>query len=180
MGKHITSSALEMNIQVARQHPLDGYLVGACGQTVSNTGFDIKPKELVAGVVRRRPHLVKLIAKRLEPSQRAETVILFRSKGPAVVEVVSHSPRRVVLQIAEAAGIVRVEDRVVDHVPCMQMQPDDRPDLGGNRSRLPIAPVDAELKVGSVEKFVVVCVGPYKQLANLEAVERRAVVRGVG
>src|SRR6185312_14725388 len=163
MGKHITSSALEMNIQVARQHPLDGYLVGACGQTVSNTGFDIKPKELVAGVVRRRPHLVKLIAKRLEPSQRAETVILFRSKGPAVVEVVSHAPRR-----------------VVDHVPCMQMQPDDRPDLGGNRSRLPIAPVDAELKVGSVEKFVVVCVGPYKQLANLEAVERRAVVRGVG
>ena len=58
----------------------------------------------------------------------------------------------------------------------MQVHPDDRPDLGGNVSGLPILMVDAELKVGGVEELVVVGVGPDEELADLEAVERAAVV----
>ena len=55
---------------------------------------------------------MKLIGKLVEPVQRTEPVIFFAGKGPSVVEVISYSPRWIVLKIAESARVVRIEDRI--------------------------------------------------------------------
>ncbi len=94
---------------------------------------------------------MQLLVERLEAVQRAEAVIFFGGKGPAVVEVVSNASGRVVLEIAGAAGIVRIEDGVVNDVPRVQMKTNDRPDFGGNRSGLPVVLIDAEFKIDGVK-----------------------------
>ena len=96
---------------------------------------------------------MKLIRKWQESVQRAEAVILFRGNGPPIVEVVRHSPRGIVLQVSKSPGIVSVDNRVVDEIPLMQVQTHDRPDLGGNGPGLPVAVIDAKLKL------VVRCLG---------------------
>jgi len=61
----------------------------------------------------------------------------------------------------------------------MQVQPDNRPDLGGDASFLPVQGVDAELIIEPVEEGAAVGVGPDTQLAEFEAVDGCSVVHRV-
>lgn len=61
----------------------------------------------------------------------------------------------------------------------MQVQPDNRPDLGADASVLPVKGVDAELVIDSVKECVVVSVGPDKQLADFKAVDGCGVVHPI-
>ena len=103
---------------------------------------------------------MKLLVVWDEIAQRAETVVLFNGDGPVAVYVVSHSSRWIILKATDPPLIVRVDNRVVNEIPWMQVQPYDRPDLGGNGAGLPIGLVDAELKIESVEEFVVMSMRP--------------------
>lgn len=112
-------------------------------------------------------------------AQWAEAIVLLNSKGPVIIQVVSDSPGGIVLEVTQASGVVGVDDRVVNEIPWMQVHADDRPDLGRDAPVFPVAGVDTELKIDSVEEFAVMCVGPDEQFPQLEAVDLRTVVRRV-
>ena len=63
------------------------------------------------------------------------------------------------LQVAKSAGIVRVDNRVINEIPWMKMESHDGPDLGGNCPGLPVVVIDAELEIGCIEEGVVMSVG---------------------
>jgi hypothetical protein len=73
--------------------------------------------------------------------------------------VVRYPSRWVVLKVLKPPGIVCVENGIVDQIPRMKVQPDDRPYLGSNRFGLPIVVVDAKLEIGCINKGVIVSVG---------------------
>ncbi len=116
----------------------------------------------------------------VEAVEGAEAVILFCGEGPAVVEVVGYSAGWVELEAAWSAGVVGIDDGVVDDVPGAEVEAEDGADFRGDGAGLPVAAVDAEFEVGGVDEFVVLRVGADEELADLEAVDGGAVVGGVG
>src|SRR5579863_337741 len=164
-------------VQIARDHQLEGQLVGTCGHADSHASLDIKS---LGAVIYHGPDLVKLLRYGKEFVQRTEVGILFGGHGPFVVQVVRNAGRGNVFEMLDPANVVGVHDGVVDDVPRMQMDTDDRPDLGGDAPGFPVVVVDAELEVDAVKEEVILGVGAHEQFSQLEAVDGGAAPAGDG
>src|SRR5580704_15953027 len=98
---------------------------------------------------------MKLLVLWHERAQAAEAIVLFERDGPAIVQVVSDAAGWIVFESFQAAGVIRIDNRVVDQIPPGEMKSDEPAELRSNPPRFPVKSVYAELEVESVKEFVV-------------------------
>src|SRR5690242_2836963 len=99
---------------------------------------------------------MKLLIARHKTAQRTEAIVLLDRNRPFFRQVVCNSTGWIVLEAFESAGVIGIENWIVDEVPSLQMHADYRPNLGRDALRLPVAGVHAEFKVHSVKQLAVV------------------------
>src|SRR6185437_8017161 len=99
-----------LRVDISRYHQLQGPSVGAGRQTQPRARFDIPD---FAVPIESAPHLMKLIVQVWEVVEAPESVVLFGSHVPSVVDVVYQTSRGIVLKASQPPGVVRIGDWVV-------------------------------------------------------------------
>src|SRR5579864_1906000 len=113
-----------MSIQVAGEHDLQRQSIRASSPAYADASLDIHEAAIS---IHDSPGFVKLVMKRNNVAQLAESVVLLGCDGPTLRDVVGNATGRVELHALYASGVVGVQDGVVDEVPAAQVNADNRP-----------------------------------------------------
>src|SRR5262245_15923875 len=113
---------------------------------------------------------MRLRRKRCELVHWPKVRVFFQADRPGLRRVEHDALRRHELEVLEAVPL-RIDNRVDDHIPLIEVPADDRPDLRCKALRIPPFRVEAVLDVHAVNEGPVSSMRYSKQRTELESVD---------
>src|SRR5207344_781814 len=112
--------------------------------------------------------LMTLLAGGIEVVKRPEVGVFLGGDRPLFREVIGDACRGSEIQILQTV-VCRVENRIDDQIPGMEVPTYDRSHFRRKAILVPMVGVDTELEIGAVEECPIVGVRHGKQRAQLES-----------
>src|SRR5579872_5078843 len=97
---------------------------------------------------------MELLIGRNKASQRAKAVVFLCGENPCITQIESNATGGIKLQVLPTAGVIGIQNWVVDKVPAMNVHTRDWPKLRRDAFRLPVQCVDAEFEIQPIKELL--------------------------